>query len=291
MKIIDLQQITDGAFASHREKLVSAIVELVKPDFIFLLGASVCERRMESIFSSPEPPSQYLSDCFLLIVMQDLVNKEQYEWQEKIERHCQKVAPITTIVLQSSTFEEWLKAGHRFAVRVWQSAPRIYDAGNICEPSTVGVTTASNRQDAEARYKAGLNNAQEFLAGAELFRIRKQNSMAAFMLHQSMEQALKAMLETGTGYHASTHNVRRLLQYSTFVTTRVLCAFTLKDEKENRLFYLLQTSYADARYKEEYKISAFEIICLIEKVRYIHRILSDVWKATQGQQSYDRQNE
>ena len=36
----------------------------------------------------------------------------------------------------------------------------------------------------------GINIVNEFIAGAELFRVREQNKMAAFMLHQAAEQAL-----------------------------------------------------------------------------------------------------
>lgn len=272
MKTIDLQQLTNGAFASHQEKLVSAIIELVKPDFIFLLGASVCERRMESIFSSPEPPSQYLADCFLLIVIQDLTNKEPYDWQEKIEQHCQKVASITTIVLQSSTFEEWLKAGHRFAARVWQSAPCIYNAGSTCWTDAIYESTQSE-EELKKRYTAGMNKSQEFLAGAELFRIRKQNSMAAFMLHQSAEQALKAVLEIGVGYHNNTHNISRLLKYARLVLPQIASMFPQNIDLEKQLLQLLQKAYVEARYKEDYKIISSDLICLTERVKRIHDIL------------------
>lgn len=277
MKTIDPQQLTNGAFASHQERLVSAIIELVKPDFIFLLGASVCERRMESIFSSPEPPSRYLSDCFLLIVIQDLANKEPHDWQEKIEQHCQKVASITTIVLKSSSFEEWLKAGHRFAVQVWKSAPRIYNAGSTCWTFTIEAA-AEPMEDINKRYAAGLNRAQEFLVGAELFKIRKQNSMAAFMLHQCVEQTLKTLLYIRIGLYTNTHNISRLLKYASFVSHRILSVFLQNTEEDKCLLNLLQKAYLDARYKDEYKMGMFELMRLTDKAKSIQEILSETRK-------------
>ena len=277
MKPIDPQQLTNGAFASLQERLVSAIIGLVKPDFIFLLGTSVCERRTESIFSSPEPPYQYLSDCFLLIVIQDLANKEPHDWQEKIEQHCQNVAPITTIVLQSFTFEEWLKAGHCFGTRVWQLAPRIYDAGNTAWTVTA-VSISQSSEELKKRYMAGLNKAKEFLAGAELFRIRKQSSMAAFMLHQSAEQALKAFLNIRMELYANTHNISRLLKYASLASHRILSVFPQNTEEEKYLFNLLQKAYSDARYKDEYKAGMSELMRLTEKVKSIHEILSEICK-------------
>jgi hypothetical protein len=50
--------------------------------------------------------------------------------------------------------------------------------------------------------------------------------------------------------------------------------FSQKTEEDKRLFNLLQKAYISTRYKEDYKISADDLVCLTEKVRCIHEILS-----------------
>jgi HEPN domain-containing protein len=219
-----------------------------------------------------------MADYFLLILMEDFSNKEAHEWQDKIETHCKALTPITTLVLQMNTFEEWLREGHPFATSVQKSAQVIYNnrSSNLPIPQTANsdaVTIAIEKQLTE-----GLTKAKEFLTGSELFRIRKQHAMAAFMLHQSAEQALRTLLKIGTGYHANTHNIDRLLRYSLLVSYQLPDIFPQKTEEDRRLFNLLQKAYIDTRYKEDYKISNDDLLHLTEKIRCIHEILSDVRK-------------
>lgn len=103
--------------------------------------------------------------------------------------------PVTAIVLQTITFEEWLKAGHRFASTVWQSAARIYDPRNFSWTNPNGIINMALDKECEHQYIDRLTKAKEFLAGSELFRVRKQYAMAAFMSHQSAEQALRTLLK------------------------------------------------------------------------------------------------
>ncbi|MCW3090489.1 MAG: hypothetical protein JWP81_1558 [Ferruginibacter sp.] len=267
------------SFSAQQEKLVSIIVEIAKPDMIFLLGASLYRRRSESIFNTTAPTSQHTADYFLLILIPDISNRELHEWQDKIEHHCKALMPVTTIVLQTSTFEEWLKTDHPFAYTVLRSAAQIYDAGNLSFPAPGAINELTNKKDLEKYFTEGLNKSKEFLAGAELFRVREQNTMAAFMLHQSSEQALQVMLKIGTGFHSNTHSIDRLIRYASLVSYQLPDIFPQKSESDKRLFNLLQKAYIDTRYKEDYKISMPELLSLTEKVRRLQEILADIGKA------------
>ncbi len=186
--------------------------------------------------------------------------------------------PVTVIVLQTITFEEWLRAGHRFATIVWHSSVRMYDSVNPSWTVQESISGAANKDD-ERLYSAGLIKSKEFLAGSELFRVRKQNALAAFMLHQSSEQALRTLLKIGTGYHANTHSINRLLRYASLISYQLPDVFPQKTDQEKQLFALLQRAYIDTRYKEDYKICTDDLVFLTEKVRHIHEILSGVGKS------------
>ncbi|MEJ7679033.1 MAG: HEPN domain-containing protein [Segetibacter sp.] len=83
----------------------------------------------------------------------------------------------------------------------------LHDAGNtpFAEPLTIDQQSLVKAN--EVTYKAGLNKVQEFLADADLYRIRQQNKMAAFMLHQAAEHALHTLLRISTGLYVNTHNI------------------------------------------------------------------------------------
>lgn len=279
MKPFAIYHLYREAFSFHQQQLAEIIVKAANPDMIFLLGATLHRKRCESIFNELAPSCQHISDCTLLILLQNLANKELHDWQDKIENHCSNTMPVTTLVLQTSTFIEWLQAGHPFAVAVWQYAPVIYDLGNICREAITEIKASTNNKEATKQWEDGLSKAKEFLAGAELYRVRKQHKMAAFMLHQSAEQALRTLLKVGTGYHANTHSIDRLLRYGSLVTYQLPQLFPRQTEQEKRLFNLLQKAYIDTRYKEDYKITDEELLTLTEKIRRIHEILSEAGKA------------
>jgi len=97
-----------------------------------------------------------------------------------------------------------------------------------------------------------LPNAQEFLAGADLYRIREQNKMSAFMLHQAAEHALLTLLKLTTGLHVNTHNLDKLIRSCSMVSYKLPEVFNRNNEQNERLFQLLQKAYIDTRYKDSY---------------------------------------
>jgi len=279
MKPFTIYHLCKEAQSSFQQRLVDIIVNAANPAMIFLLGASLYRRRSESIFQQLAPTSQHMADYFLLILMEGFNNEEAHEWQDKIETHCKVLTPITTIVLQTTIFEEWLNEGHPFAANVKQSAVVIYNSGSYNLPVSQTANHDLSANSIEKHITEGLTKAKEFLAGSELFRIRKQHAIAAFMLHQSTEQALRTLLKVGTGYHANTHSIDRLLRYAGLVSYQLPDIFPQKTGEDKRLFNLLQKAYIDTRYKEDYKINNDDLLRLTAKVTCIHEILSDVGKA------------
>jgi uncharacterized protein len=279
MKPFTLCHVFPEAFAALQQPLVEIIVKAAQPDRIFLLGASLSHRRSETIFQPSAPTARHISHCFVLILLQDPQGKELHEWQDKIENHCKALLPVTTMVLQRARFEEWLTEGHPFAATVQQQAVVLYHSGTAPLPEATPARPSTNGQGEEKQWREGLERAEEFLTGSELYRLRKQYTLAAFMLHQSAEQALRILLERGTGYYANTHSIERLLLYASLVSYQLPDLFPRHTEREKRLFTLLQKAYIDTRYKE-YKINEEELVCLTGKVRRIHEIVCNVGKRT-----------
>lgn len=279
MRPFTIYHLYKETFSILQRKLVEVIVKAANPDMIFLLGATLQRERRESIFNQSAPSCQHISNCTMLILLPDLAGKELHEWKDKIERHCNNTLSVTTLVLATSTFVEWLHAGYPFALSVWQTAPVLHDTGNICRKDFQEIKAVINNKESIRQWEEGLSKAKEFLVGAELYRLRKQDKMAAFMLHQSAEQALRTILKIGTGYHAITHSIDGLLRYSSLVAYQLPDIFPRKTDQDKHLFSLLQKAYIDTRYKEDYSITDEELLMLIGKIRYIHEILTDVGKS------------
>lgn len=107
---------------------------------------------------------------------------------------------------------------------------------------------------------------QKFLAGAELYTVRKQYKLAAFMLHQTAEHSLLTLLQVTTGMRVNTHNLDRLIRYASMVSYKLQHIFPRNKDNEKRLFKLLQHAYSDARYKDDYSIHFQEVEALTKQV-------------------------
>lgn len=268
MKAFHQHHICGDAFACLRQRLTRIIIDTAAPDAIYLLGTQWHQRRTESIFNTTaSAATQIPGSCLLLVLCPTLHGAAPHEWQDKIETHCSVALPVTTLVMETTVFLEWLREAHRFALQVQSSAGCWYSRIDIPE------TNIPTPQPDQSCLRTGIARAREFLAGAELYCIRKQYPLAVFMLHQCTEQALHAIIRFGTGYCFHTHNIERLLRWAGFVVPAVQEIFPQHTDVDKRLFHLLQKAYVGGRYEAEFRIGFVEVRELRERVRRLVEIL------------------
>lgn len=259
-------------FKIQQQQLVNIIKSKSSPDMIFILASSTYHISTESIFKPPLSPSFHNAGYILLVLISNDTYKELQCWQEKLEHHCKAITPVTTMVLLTSSFAEWLTTGHSFARTVMSSATCIYDAGTVILPPPAAGVRAEDKEQGK-HYEIGLQRSKTFLAGAELYRLREQYDFAAFMLHQATEQCLRTLLKIGTGYHCNIHSLDRLFRYCTLVSTHLQEVFSGTGETDKKLFQLLQKAYIDCRYGSGFNISAADIETMTVKVTRLQEIL------------------
>lgn len=255
-----------------QNELTYRIKKASEVEMIFLLGSRYCHSCSESIFHDDVKNNVQMVQCFLLVLVPEHSSKVLHRLEEKIESSCSSLMTVTALVITSSLFKAWLGEGHRFACRVRSNALLIFDSGNCVLPPVPDENFIVDKAS-ERMFEEGLIKAREFLAGSELFRVRKQHAMAAFMLHQSIEQALRALVNAGTGYHVNTHNIDRLLRFAALVSVDVSLVFPQHTEVEKRLFQFLQKAYIHTRYKDDYSICHADLLVLTERVKRIHELI------------------
>lgn len=265
-----------AAFAAYQNAIVDHIVNAAAPGSIFLLGLKIQQTKADSIFHSAVNSSAFIADVWLLVLLSSFGSKSRQEWQDKIEAHCNMLVPTTTIVLQEAVFREDAGNGDSFACAVLHSADCIYNAADTAYPEV--VLSGPDTQETDSLLSTGINKAREFLAGAELYRLRKQYNLSVFMLHQSAEQSLLSLLSVAMGFRANTHNLERLLRYSSFLSGALTEIFTSHKEEDKRLIRLLQKAYIDTRYGKEYTIHYSDLLRLTEKVTRIADIAASTGK-------------
>jgi HEPN domain-containing protein len=263
-------------FKEQHTELIRIILEAVDADKIYFLGSTLMQRRTESVFMTDAPSCKYVSHYYVLVLVANKQNLDTV--QDKIENKCKHFIPVTAIVLYSDRFNQWFEDGHEFARTVCRIAVQLYGADEkILIPEITNEEL--NKAEKESVLNQGINKVTEFLAGADLYRIREQNKMVAFMLHQAAENALHTILKVRTGLYLNTHNLDKLIRYCSMVSYKIQDIFSRNNEKNDRLFQLLQKAYIDSRYKEDYSIRTDELITLTEKVRTLMDVVKNVKSA------------
>ncbi|HEY1022892.1 MAG TPA: HEPN domain-containing protein [Flavisolibacter sp.] len=257
-------------FALQHEALHAEIVRKVTAtapvEKLYLLGLTTTSRRTETLFSVPSATRNEVSHFYLLVLIEKDDAYPLSLVQDKIEGVLQHYIPVTAIVFSVLQFYRWLSEGHPFAAAVYQKAFLLYQRDEVPLPFPAPVNEEAIKKEAEQLYTQTKTNVQEFLAGAELYTLRVQYRMAAFMLHQAAEQVLRAMLIIHTGLRIHTHSLDRLIRYCTMFCFELPDVFPRRNQKEKRIFQLLQKAYIDTRYKEAYSIKQAELSMLASQV-------------------------
>jgi uncharacterized protein len=261
--------------AGETENLTAFIRGRVAPEAIFLLGRERTHRNTASIFLSGSITASHPSHYYLLL----LVNKDDDHTaacvQDKLENSGQHTVPLTVMVLSTTAFVAMAGEGHSFATTVLRKAGLLYKAETFLLPVPVPGIKEQRKEENRSLYTQSLGRVKAFLAGAGLYQLRKEYRMAAFMLHQAAEQALRTLLMIRTGYQPHTHSIDKLLRYNALVCPQLAELFPQKSEGDKKLFSLLQKAYIHSRYKQDYEVTGPELASLAEKLQRLQALFEE----------------
>ncbi|WP_127126038.1 HEPN domain-containing protein [Pseudoflavitalea rhizosphaerae] len=253
-------------------ELVSRMQSAVALDKVFLLGVEV-NGFVSSIFCPAQEIKGPASSYFLLLLTREGERRSDDVIVDMLEQRNKKKTPIHLIVYPAKFLCQWMRNGQYFATKVIEEAPLLYDSGitSIPQPDwslrdQVFTTHLDESRNAFQR-------STSFLAAAELFQLRKDLAICAFNLHQAAEHACISFLLRNMGLRSNTHNIDKLLRYSTLISPELNQVFPRVEESDKELFKLLQQAYIHSRYKEYY-ISMEQVEILMERVKKIDSIVS-----------------
>ena len=250
-------------------KVIECIKEFINPEKIFLLGVTVTYNTSENIFRGSVLPSFEAKEYQLFILLPHQEKRRIEELQEIVETKCKEHALVTTLIAGMNVFNHWLVKGHLFAHIVHASNCLVYDAGNtaLAEPGVYSIPDLYQRGQKE--FKDWFAKAVEFMIGVEVYRVRKQYPVAVFMLHQATELAFMASLRLTTGFRVATHNLDKMLRYAVPFCGDEFNIFPRNNDKERRLFKLLQKAYIYGRYKDDFVVEEKDLLLIKERVEQL----------------------
>ncbi|MBZ4191571.1 HEPN domain-containing protein [Niabella beijingensis] len=241
-------------------KMVATITKIVRADTIFVLGKKV--NTAQNIFM-PECATGARTSAFWLLILITGDDKRHKMYQDEIEQKCNSSTEVSCIVMQTSTFARWFNEKDSFALTVLSNAPFICNTNlELKEWKKEAVMETIPETDKKAFEKC-FKLFNEYIAGAELFTVRKQYRLALFMYHLATELLLTAFIKSQTGLELHIHNINHLNHYLSFIAPGIAEEFRGTTQKEQEAFRLLQKSYCSARYD-----AVFEVVYPLLEIVY-----------------------
>ncbi len=259
-------RITNGEGSDHellygrvglRESLnpvIYCICESMHTDKIFLLG------------TYPAFPESLGVEYDLLVLIDSGDKKPMHEFESLIANRCHDLAMVTASVHKTNLVNDLLKRGNLFFSALCDVEKLIFNEGQVPLPNEALIRMPVRPEELEKEFHIQYARAGSFLCGANSYRITGDNQLAAFMLHQTAEQALNAFLTPLIGYRLQTHNLNKLFLYARRLSQKFCTIFPRNTDAEIRLYQVLHKAYIFGRYKNNFEIGKEALQILIERL-------------------------
>ncbi len=250
--------------------LVTVIVKVISPDKIICYGSRIiCTQNWSCFLSGDCYQENTSADYDFLIVTNNDEKRADDEIIQMIEQLAEPLGcRVSSIVHKLPSVNETLEKGSRFFATLYHKAVLLYN-GNCLPltdpPEDLSLDTVRSR--IEKNWNKGFVIAQRFYHTATHCLSNGWNELCLFMLHQAAQHCCMALLRAFMGYRSKTHNLARLLTMIENFSLAPAAIFPRVTKEENELFNLLRKAYSDARYNEDYTVTAEKAIILIDRIK------------------------
>lgn len=228
-----------------------------------------------------EPENGYLSDFDLLIIVshEKLTDIADYWWtaEDKILRDPSIGRTVNLIVHTLAEVNQGLSRGEYFWSDIARDGVVLYDLPGhpLVTPQPM---SAKDAHEYAARYfQAKLEDLEVWLATAAHLLMEPQSRAvrknAAFQLHQAVEAAYVCFLLVHTFYFPRSHNIKFLRSLAEDLDKSLVAAWPREQRADRRRFELLKRAYVEARYSDQYDVTAEDLAALDAAARRLRDLV------------------
>ncbi|WP_371878056.1 nucleotidyltransferase and HEPN domain-containing protein [Shinella zoogloeoides] len=221
----------------------------------------------------------YRSDFDLLVI----VNHRKlcdfaafwHKAEDRLNRDPLIDTPVKFIVHSRREVNSSLKEGRYFFSEIRKDGVVLYELDDepLAEP---GVLSPADRlRIAKEYFDDRFELAETFMKGSRFYAANGNLRVAAFELHQALEQAYSCVLLTLTNYAPPSHNVKFLRSLAEEQDRRLTDAFPRDQHRERAWFNILGEAYVKARYSKHFQISAEALAWLGERASLLLELVKD----------------
>ncbi|MBB4573550.1 nucleotidyltransferase and HEPN domain-containing protein [Rhizobium lentis] len=222
----------------------------------------------------------YRSDFDLLIIVNNrkLCEFAEY-WYKAADRliHDKTIeTPVSFIVHSRREVNSYLKEGQYFFSDIRKEGVVLYELDNepLAEPKP--LSPADRLRVAKEHFDHRYGAALKFHKGLMFYLRERDFNEAAFLMHQSLEQAYSCVLLTLTNYGPPSHNIKFLRSLAEEQDRRLAQAFPRDQHRERAWFNTLNEAYVKARYSKHFEISEEALGWLTARTALLIEIVKSV---------------
>lgn len=270
-----------------KQKDIAEIVEVIKdiaePEKILLYGSFARGNWVDDEYVENGITYTYLSDFDFMVVTNGSRLKE-FEIKSKINNRTKKYRhPVSVNVHEMDHVNYGLERGQYFFAEIVKEGIELFDTGNFQFADARPLSVEEQLEEAEYYYKKWIESGVEMLENTKIVfqnalvkGYKSNNTM--FLLHQTAEKLYAGLGLVFTGYKPKTHSIQEYQNHVKSISDKInkLFCFPPDNQEEDRLFTILQKSYIDARYKDDYFVERVDVEKLIEKIENLERIVVEL---------------
>jgi len=222
----------------------------------------------------------YRSDFDLLVIVNNrkLCAFEDYWYKaaDRLNRDSAIETPVSFIVHSLREVNTYLKEGQYFFSDIRKEGIVLYELDDAPLEEPRPLDPVDRLRVATEHFESRISLLTQFAQGAE-FHIQKGNfPVAAFDLHQTIEQAYACVLLTLTNYGPPSHNIKFLRSLAEGQDRRLAEAFPRDQHRERAWFNTLNEAYVKARYSKHFEISEEALVWLHERTAVLLDLVKEV---------------
>ena len=248
---IDPSELSVAQQAALRQ-MVQQLTERIDTSYLFCFALQKHESKYKHCFAQQTTKKWFQAD--ILLVYSDNEQRCLCDIQHLANNLNTQEYQYTAVVMGYEEAMQRLTMGDAFVCGIFRHGALLYSRREALPERQGFVCYETLLQKTREGWRRWFNNSCQFMDCAAYCLMERNFPMAVFMVHQTIEQACKAMLKVMLHMRPNTHNLPWMLKLCSSIAPEIASIFPRDTPAEKVLFKLLKSSYNDYRYAAGFEV-------------------------------------
>lgn len=269
---IDLHELSTAQQTAFRQ-FIKTLCNRIDTVYVFCFAL----RRYEShhIHCFAEQTHELGLQADMLIVYRSGGSTCMHEIQHLATNLSVATHQYTAVAVHHTEAVQRLENGDPFLCKVFGQAAILYSADEPLPRKQGFISRKTLLEQTRRDWRRWFNTSCQFMDCAAYCLMDSNFGLAVFMVHQTVEQACKAIIKVMLHTQSNTHNLSWMLKLCSSLIPEVRSIFPRNSPREKALFNLLKGSYIDCRYAASFDVREEEAWVLYYRASALLRVAGE----------------